>query len=139
MITLSNGDKWIIDDSEWKEAGIDYKEACKGNIPATDAREFIEKLIDESNDGGEYFLPRKLVDMNGSGYWNANFNPYKEVLGDTAVKAISNKWSVVYRMPWEDVIVVTVGDGYDAVTLLTRFKNIEEYMSAVSFKSGKEE
>ena len=124
MITLSNGDKWIIGDKEWEEADITYEEAIKGNIPDTSVRGFIEELLDSE----DYLLPAKLTDSMG-GFWDPNFSVFKEVLGDVATRKISNNWSDVYEMPWGHIYVVyqQADNGwYDAETNLKRFKHFKD-------------
>lgn len=130
MIILSNGDKWIIDDSEWVDADIDYMEACKGNIPRTNVRDFVKKLCDDDS----HDIPRKLTHEFPEGYWDADFDPYKEVLGSIAVASILNPWSEVYCMPWGEVIVVyrkADGGGYDVMTATEVYKCPEDYFAAV--------
>ena len=131
MITLSNGDKWVIDDKEWKDANIPYEEAIKGNIPETSVREFVEELFDNQDD---LILPRKLTIDAGAGYWNANFS-ISEVLDDVSVRKIENDWSSVYEMPWGHVYIVyeqSDGGGYDVEIGLKRFESAEEYTKEVS-------
>ena len=134
MIILSNGDKWIIDDSEWEEAGIEYEEACKGNIPVTTVEDFVDKLI--NGDVG-LMIPRKLTDYFPEGYWDGNLDAKIEVLRDAAVKTITNEWSYVHEMPWGHVIVAARAESEDGegeyISSLTKFENVEDYMRAVTF------
>jgi len=148
MIILSDGSKWILDASEWKNAGIEYEEACKGNIPITDTKEFIKALCayhseenetEESHpDAPDFMLPRKLtagITSGSEGYWDANFNPLVEILGDVATKIISNPWSQVYEMPWGEVIVVYEGrdcGGYDTAVFTKVYNDFASYLSVVT-------
>ena len=129
MIELSNGDKWILDDSEHKD--IPYKEAIKGNIPLMKKREFIDQICNSVNDKCEvYYIPRKLTtQMNG--YWDANFDVFAEVFGDIAIKTKKLPWADIYIMPWDEVIVVyTTVDcgGYDACNGIAKYKDYDEYL-----------
>jgi hypothetical protein len=132
MITLSNGDKWIIDESEVDgDSKGNMPKTCEEvcNLPETPIREFIEKLISD-----EYYVPRKLTSEFG-GYWNCNFDSLKEILSDVAVKILQNDFSKVYEMPWMEVLVVykcADSGGYDVTTKVARFANREEYMKAVT-------
>jgi len=131
MITLSNGDRWIIDDKEWEDANIPYEEAIKGNIPETSAREFIEELFNNQDD---LLLPRKLTDWEG-GYWDCNFF-VGAVLDDVAVRKVANSWSSVYEMPWGHVYIMydqADSGGYDVEMGFEKFENVDEYMKKVSF------
>ena len=128
MITLSNRDKWIIDDSEWQDAGIPDEEAVKGNIPETSLQEFIEAVAN----GG--CLPRKLTyDEFPEGDWDCNYDVFEEAFADIAIAQISNPWSKVYKMPWGHIYVVfSVVDsgGYDAETVVEKFESVEGYLKA---------
>ena len=134
MITLKNGDKWILDDLEIK--GLDYAEACKGNVPSTEVKDFIEKLCKNcrhDNNKSELMLPRKLT-KEFDGYWDCNFNPFDEVFGSVAKSVKYNPWSTVYEMPWGDVIVVfTQPDcgGYDVETVVKVYSDYWVYFDAV--------
>jgi hypothetical protein len=132
MITLSNGDMWIIDDSEWEKAGISYEDTCPKKIPKTSIRKFIERLY-TAQEKGEYLNPQKWMTKFG-GSWDCNFSVYREVFGDAARDIIENAWSTVYIMRWGHVYVVFQSDdlgGYDVCTMLERFENLEEYKNAV--------
>lgn len=138
MITLSNGSKWILNDSEWadKDVGISYEEACKGNIPAMDIKGFIEKLISGGKYKGRYLDPAKLISMDGMGYWDSDLDPHREVFEDVAVKSVSNKCFTAYEMPWGNIIMVAYNksdedENHEYVESMVRFKNKEEYMKAV--------
>lgn len=144
MIVLSNGDKWVLDDSEWKDAGIEYKEARKGNLPITDTRESIKILCayyskDDHPDAPDFMCPRKLTNEFG-GYWDANYSALSEILGDVALRELNNDWSHVYEMSWGEVIVVYEGSdgGYDAAVFTKTFNSYEEYHKAVSIKEHQE-
>lgn len=121
MITLPNGDKWIIDDREYK--GVSNRKRRNGQLPETSIRDFIEELIDPQN----HCLPRKLTKDFG-GYWDCNFAPYSEILGAIAIKKIKNAFSEVYEMPWGDILVNCL----DAYSAIARFSNREEYTKAVT-------
>lgn len=147
MITLKNGDKWIIDGSEYD--GIDYKEACKGNIPKTGTRDFVEKLCKArgyDNKNRAYIEPRKLVDCETykslvppwdgepSGYWDCNFDVFNEVLGSVAVYTKSNPWSTIYEMPWGSIIVVFQRadcGGYDVEIAVRVYDCYSDYLKDV--------
>lgn len=141
MITLSNGDKWIIDELECN--GIDYREVRKGNIPETSIRSFIERLckahrynsdIGDDDNGYEYLLPRKLTNKLSGGYWDCNFDVFAEVFGSVAEIKIANPWSNVYRMPWGKVIVVfkrpICGE---CDTTVKVYDCYEDYLNAVQY------
>lgn len=134
MIILENGDKWIIDDEEIDN--LDYEKACKGNVSLTSLEHFIERLCEAKrydNQNGELLLPRKLTDQLG-GYWDCNFDVFKEVLGSVAISVLSNPWSTVYKMPWNDIIVVfTQPDGgCDVETAVKKYSCYTEYLLAVT-------
>lgn len=140
MITLSNGDKWVIDGSEWKDQGIPYEEACKGNIPETDVRDFVSRLCsyhncedEEYND--DFILPRKLtVRDSGKGYWDCNFNVFEEVLEHIAIASRSNPWSKIYKMEWGEVVVVfqrADSGGYDTEVVVKVYEGYEDYYEDV--------
>ena len=134
MITLSDGDKWITDDSEWKAAGISYEEACKGNLPEITIREFIEKMYNDNENGG-WKIPEKLTDTNGSKHWSTNFEWTSAVLGDIAVRKSINPWSEVYEMPWGHVYVVfTKEDLYEPGNGFERYDNVEDYMKECTLR-----
>ena len=135
MITLKNGDKWIIDDRELEaaeKAGISYEKACEGNLPETSVDDFVRELLDDRSS----CFPRKLTDWEG-GYWDCNFDPYKEVLGSLAAHTLTTDFFTAYEMPSGEVLVVYKGadsGGYDVTTKVATFASREEYMKAVSFK-----
>lgn len=134
MIILSNGDKWILDDSEWEDADISYEDATACKLPVMPIREFIEKLVAANESDGEYLLPRKWTSEFPEGYWDANFDVYEEVFTDASSRTITNGWSTVYVMPWGYVYVVykdVDSGGYDAYTEVTKLENFEEYRKAV--------
>jgi hypothetical protein len=135
VIVLSNGDKWIIDDSEWKEAGIPYEEAKEGNLPITPVEDFIKAVCDYYTTDESHVDPRKWTNRYG-GYWDANFDVFKEVFSDIAGHKIENPWSTVYEMPWGKIIVVFYipdSGGYDCQYLVEIYDNREEYMKQVTF------
>lgn len=130
MITLSNGDKWITSDREWEDAGITDEEACKGNIPATTVREFIEKLCEDNR----WCDALKLTDRYG-GYWDVNFDCLSEVLGDTAVGQLHIDMMDVYEMLWGHIYVVYYrpdSGGYDAERLVKRYDSAYDYKKEVT-------
>lgn len=108
MIILRNGDRWIIDAEEI--SNLEYTEACQGKVPLTSSEYFIERLCEAyryDNQNHELLLPRKLTGVRENrGYWDANFDVFSEVFGSVATTTTSNPWSKVYKMPWNDVIVV---------------------------------
>ena len=136
MITLPNGNKWIIDDLEIKD--LNYAEACKGNVPETEIKNFVERLCkafrhDDKDGKSECLLPRKLTEKF-DGYWDCNFDVFKEVLGSIAKSVKSNPWSVVYEMPWDSIVVVFEQadcGGYDAETAVKVYSDYWEYFNAV--------
>lgn len=137
MIILKNGDKWIIDEEETKD--LDYEEACKGNVPLTEIKDFIKKLCkayEHDNDcGDENVDPRKLTDRFEGGYWDCNFDVFKEVFGSVAVSVITNPWSTVYKMPWNDFIVVFAQadcGGYDVETAIKVYNCYADYLLDVT-------
>lgn len=139
MITLSNGDKWVIDNSEWQDAGIDYEEACKGNIPETDKRKFVERLCayhKRGSESDEYLLPKKLIfdKTFPDGYWDFNFDVFSEVFGDLATRKFSTPWCDVYTMPWAKVLVlyyVSDEDGYNSTAYVEVYDDFDQYTTAV--------
>lgn len=124
MITLSNGDRWIIDESELTsdDNGVPNK------LKEISAREFVEKLL--SNE----FFPRKLVNHEDfdEGYWCANFDAHKEVLGTIAVWTKNLEFCVVHEMPWGEVIVVYLKGDYSVEKGFKAFHDKKAYMDAVS-------
>jgi len=153
MITLSNGDKWILGEFEWEDAGIDYKEASKGNLPEMEPRRFVKILCDHRNYErehrdlnkpdedeyefkGKFITPRKLsFEHFPDGYWDCNYSVISEVLGDLATKHFSNLWSEVYVMPWGEVLVVFEGadcGGYDVTSFIEVYANFDEYLKVVT-------
>lgn len=135
MIVLNNGDKWIIDDSEYEN--MDYVEACKGNVPLTEIKDFVERLCEAhkyDNDHRELLTPRKLTDRAGCQYWDANHDVFKEVLGSIANSVRSNPWSAIYEMPWGDIIVVFIQPdcgGYDVEVAVKVYTDYWDYFNAV--------
>jgi len=132
MIILSNGDKWITDDKEWEKPDIPYEEACEGKIPETTVREFVEYMC-----SSDYSIPRKLIDMDGMGYWDANSDWAVEVLADAAVRKATNDWGIAYEMPWGHVIVVSYRPdcgGCDAEKVTTVLNSADEYMEKAALK-----
>lgn len=134
MIILENGDKWIIDAKEIKD--MDYTEATQGKVPLTNLEHFVERLCEAyryDNQNRESLLPRKLTgtEEEERGYWDANFDVFSEVLGSVATITTSNPWSKVYKMPWNDVIVVFVqadGGGYDVERAVKRYDCYTDYL-----------
>lgn len=134
MIILSNGDKWVLDDSEWEDRGISYEDATACKIPLMPVREFIEKLAAANESDDEYLIPGKWTNAFPEGYWDANFNVYEEVFMDASAWTIDNDWSTVYVMPWDHVYVIyqkADSGGYDVCTGIAKFENITEYQKAV--------
>lgn len=132
MIILSNGDKWILDDSEWEGAGIPYDDAKDCKLPIMSIREFIEKLVVANESDDAYFIPRKWTEFMG-GYWDANFDPYGEVFADAAIQTVTNDWSKVYVMPWGHVYVIykdVDSGGSDACTKVTKLESVHIYIKA---------
>lgn len=130
MIILSNGDKWILDDSEWEDTDISYEDATACKLPVMSIREFIEKLAAANKSDDEYLLPRKWTNAFPEGYWDCNFNVYEEVFTSAASKIITNPWSKVYIMPWGHVYVVYQAiddDGCDSYIEVTKLESFEEY------------
>jgi len=134
VIVLSNGDKWILDDSEWESANISYEDATACKLPVMPIREFIERIAAASEPDGEHLLPRKWTNAFDEGYWDANFNVYEEVFVSAASQIITNPWSKVYIMPWGHVYAVyqmVDSGGYDAYTEVTKLESFEEYKEMV--------
>lgn len=136
MITLPNGDKWIIDYREIdaaKAAGITHEEQAKGNIPETTMEDFLDELL--HRDDHSCFLPHKLVVCGATSHWFARGDPCNEVLAAIAVKSIKNAFSNVHEMPSGEVHVIYDGadlGGYDVETKVVSFASRDEYMKAVS-------
>ena len=123
MLTLSNGDKWIISEDEYEEAGISYEDACKCLIPQTTHRQFIEQAAT-----GDWCDARKWTDFEG-GYWDANFD-FREVFADAAERVIEAPWCQVYVMPWGTVYVtyfIPDSGGYDATLEIETYENFNKY------------
>jgi len=134
MIVLSNGDKWILDDSEWENVGISYEDATSCKLPIMLIREFIERFTAANESDDESLLPRKWTDAFKEGYWDCNFSVYEEVFVDAASRIINTPWSKVYIMPWGCVYVVyqmVDSGGYDAYTEVTELESFEEYKETV--------
>ena len=131
MIKLSNGDHWILDDSEWENADIPYEDATARKIPTMSVREFIEKLAASHKEESVGLLPRKWTNEFPEGYWDGNFDVYEEVFTDTAVHKITNPWSKVYIMPWKHIYVIyqkaDIG-GYDVCTGINKFDSLADYV-----------
>lgn len=135
MIILSDGSKWVIDSSEWKDAGIPYEDAKKCKIPLTSKREFVRMLVEPSSG----FLPRKWTPET-NGYWDCHFD-VSEVLEDIATRKVVTPWSRVYEMPWKEVIVMfeeADSGGYDVRTSVVAYLNYAEYLKAVAFGKGEQ-
>lgn len=132
MITLPNGDKWIIDDRELE--GVPTEQWRVGNLPATTIEDFLKELLDESEDH-PFRLPRKLTPSMG-GYWDANFNPYHEVLGGIAINIVKTDFFSAYEMADGKVYVAYMDmDCYDAVTKVKIYPSRKEYADDVNFES----
>jgi hypothetical protein len=127
MITLPNGDKWIIDDSEWQNAGIAHAQAILGNIPATTYDDFLAKLLSDD------VLPRKLTDWHG-GYWDCNFDAYREVLGALANRRASTDAFDAYEYGGKVYVVYTEADVGDSITCVQVFDSVSEYDAAVNLR-----
>ena len=139
MITLPNGDKWIYDEEEYKSRGISYEEACKGNIPQTTIKSFVEKIYKahnrDDNSTLPFYVPRKLIKEFDKGHWDCNFDVFKEVFGSVAISVLSNPWSTVYKMSWNDYVVVFVQadcGGYDCETALKVYNCYSNYLLDVT-------
>lgn len=130
MITLSNGDKWIIDDKEIKGLNV-----FGGELPAeTPTNDFLNQLI-----YGKSF-PRKLIkfpipgESFGKPYWDSNFSSYLEILTDFAEKVIVTPFCEVLVMPEGLVHVYYTGPdcgGYDCETKRETYNSWQEYANAV--------
>lgn len=139
MIVLENGDKWIIDTSEIRDA--DYLEACKGNLPLTEIKDFVERLCksyncdnDREDRGVEHLTPCKLTDLFAEGYWDSDFDAFGEILGSVALSAITHPWARVYRMPWNTVIVVFIradSGGYDIEIATKTYDSYDCYLESI--------
>jgi hypothetical protein len=122
MITLSNGDRWIIDDKEIE--GISYEDAQAAKIPATDIREFVNRLVK-----GDWYLARKWVPEMG-GFWDANFKANDEVLDSVSTAKVHTPFFQAYEMPWDEVLVVgRDSDGFK----ITVYENRAAFQKVVSF------
>lgn len=128
MITLPNGDKWIIDDSELKNTVNDI-------VPETKIEDFLKQLLYPEEE--DCFIPRKYINENG-GCWDANFNAHKEILEALAVNIIHVNFFDAYEMPSGEIHVVyqhsAAHDGYDVEIGVISYPNKIEYNKAVCFK-----
>jgi len=123
MIFLSDINEWVIN----------AKEVRKHKLPLADKWAFVEMLMEEIH--GE--TPRKWTPFTG-GYWDANFDVLSEMLGDIAVRVLTNPWSQVYEMPWGEVIIVFTRvdcGGYDAEIGIVTCPSYDEYLKAVSWET----
>ncbi|HLD91013.1 MAG TPA: hypothetical protein VI911_08385 [Patescibacteria group bacterium] len=129
MIVLPNGDKWILDDSEWKDAGISYEDACACKLPIMSNEEFINELINPTNNNPfeGLKLPRKWT-TEFNGYWDCNFSVF-EIFDALCTKKITTPWLLLYVMPWGKVLVVytEVNDCGEAETGYMMYNSMEEY------------
>jgi hypothetical protein len=101
MITLPNGDKWILDDEEIKN--IPYERAKQGYVPATTIEDFLDKLLNPQPE--DCFLPRKLTEKFG-GYWDCNFNVHYEVLSAIAINITRTDFLTACEMADGKVYVI---------------------------------
>jgi hypothetical protein len=123
MLILPNGDKWVLDDSEWKDAGISYEDACACKLPIMSNEEFINALISP----GGFKLPRKWT-TEFNGYWDGNFSVF-EIFDALCTKKITTPGLLLYVMPWGKVLVVytEVNDCGEAETGYMVYNSMEEY------------
>ncbi len=131
MITLPNGDKWIIDDEELENHS--REDLQEGNLPETPINEFLNNLLHPKEE--DCFLPRKLTTEFG-GYWDCNFDAIREILSQLAKNKVTTEFLIAYEMPNNEIHVVyrcADSGGYDVTTEVKTFKNREEYHQAVSF------
>ncbi len=141
MIILKDGSKWIIDEEEYQGQSEDRKK--KGRLPITATRKFVERLVAASDGEAnaddeietEYFSPRKWT-SNMGGYWDANFDAFKEILSDVAIRKLENPWSNVYEMPWGAIIVTYKKEdsgGFDVAEYTKTFENYGAYVKKVKW------
>lgn len=143
MIILKDGSKWafsseFVNRQQIQIPPYDTKEGSerlhKGNIPETSIRDFVQKLIlySSDNDNEEYLGRPEKWSQRG---WDCNFNPYREVLGDIAIKKTELNAFQAYEMPWGEVLVVYQEDDcYNTVTRIDVYPDKSNYEFAVSLK-----
>lgn len=116
MITLNNGDKWIVDyDLEVMDKKITYEQSLQ-NIPETTQQDFVNTLIHKPS-----VIP--LVLKHSSWLFNSNYK--QEILQNIAVEYIENEFANIYLMPWGNVIVQT--------DKLTKYQTLNDYNKAATF------
>ncbi len=135
MLILPNGDKWIVDNKEWQDAGISYSDACKCKIPETSYEEFIADMLSNKR-----YIPHKhtITKTFPNGYWDANFDPFSEVFEALAVVKRRLPWSNVFILPNKKVYVVYMGVesneeecGYEVKV----YNNVDEYNNIIALRS----
>jgi hypothetical protein len=115
MITLTNGDKWIISEKE-----LESVDGFRTELPPTDIKDFLEELLNGN------CLPRKLVNNS---LWDCNFDAHTEILTAIAVVKKVCDFFVVYEMAWGEIIVIYHDqEGYDPVLRAGRFEDRRAYM-----------
>lgn len=128
MITLPNGDKWIVDSREWRSMGITYEESLKADLPATTYMEFVEKFCEER------CLPEKLVSYpNGKRLWVYDLDVFKEVFSAICIEKTVAPWCEVYKMPWGHITVKYLEWDDDRIEFLITtalFRSEFEYKAA---------
>lgn len=116
MITLVNGDKWIIDEKE-----LESVEGSK--LPTMDIRDFLNELLN----GG--CLPRKFYNR----CWDSNFDAHTEILTAISAQKMERDFFVVYEMTWGEIIVIYHDkEGNEPVQRAARFPDRETYMQSVT-------
>jgi hypothetical protein len=132
VIVLLDGNKWILDASEWKSNDISYEDACACKIPIMSYREFVEEIVEATNSSNKFLIPRKhtITKSFPKGYWDANFGVFDEVF--PAIASCTNilPWAKVFEMPWGVVYVLyfTANCCGEAEIHVKAYKNIKEYL-----------
>ena len=138
MITLPNGDKWILDDKEWESLNIPYEDVIACKIPEMSYETFIDRLTQSVLDKDSEdlnIIPRKHSIFLGGGFWDANFDAFEEVFPAIAVRKRSYPWCSVYAMPWGKTYVVYTQmdkESGEAITAVTVYANLDDYRVLVS-------
>ncbi len=122
MLTLPNGDKWILDDSELPATDLLHLD-----LPAeVSAKEFVQQLVER---WGEIYPRKGTKEFHDGLYWDCNFNVCDEVLGTICTNYLKNIFFKVYEMPWKEILVVYAAadeGGYEVTTKIASFASEQE-------------
>ena len=129
MITLPDGNKWVLGSHEWEKSDISYEDATLAKLPETTVEVFIDAIVLASTNNA-LCMPRKLTTEFG-GYWDANFSVI-EVFDAVCVKTFQTPWSTVYFMPWGKIYVLytITNDCNEAECGFSVYNSEEEFTQA---------